>query len=197
MLRVQDHLVGPRLPGQLGFFLGRDGADDARPAQPRDLAQQLPHAARRRVHEAGVACLERVGRRREVVSRHPLEHRRGGLLGADAVGEHDQPIGGDGRVFRVSAEHGGVRDAMPDLQPADPRTHRGHGATRFLAQNEGRRHPVLPAALVDVDEVDPGRVDLDERLSRGGRGLRHVQIFEGVWTAGRADLDGFHDDKLR
>jgi hypothetical protein len=42
--RVENHLVGAGLAGELGFLLGGDGPDDARAAHLGDLAEEQAHA---------------------------------------------------------------------------------------------------------------------------------------------------------
>src|SRR5205823_2614039 len=61
-----------------------------------------------------------------------------------------------------------------------------------------RRSPTPPAAaLVDVDVVEPRRVDLDDGFARLGRGLGHVLVLERLGTAGSVDANGLHRDDLR
>ena len=82
---------------------------------------------------------------------------------------------------------------MADLEAADASPEGRNRTARLLARHERRRDPVLPGALVDVDEVHAHRVDFHEHLPGAGSRLRHVQVFEGVGAAGRFDLNGFHD----
>ena len=74
--RVVDGGLRAQLPHQAELGRGR-GPEDARPALLRHLHQQAADAARRRVHEDGVALLDRVEAGHEVMRGHALQHEGG------------------------------------------------------------------------------------------------------------------------
>src|SRR6185503_9278387 len=57
----------------------------------------------------------------------------------------------------------------------------------------GQRILVEAGALIDVDEVDPGRLDPDESLAVGGLGGGHLLELHGFGTAELVDADRAHD----
>src|SRR5207244_343025 len=78
------------------------------------------------------------------------------------------------------------------LHVAHARAHRRDRAPGLLTEDERRLHRVQPGALIHVDVVDPGRVDLHERLPRPWGGLGHVRVAQYFGPAGRLDSDRFH-----
>ena len=58
----------------------------------------------------------------------------------------------------------------------------------------GSGHLVGAAALVGVDEVDAGRVDLDDGFRRLGGRLGQVFVLENLGTAELMDANGLHND---
>src|SRR5712691_2882009 len=70
--RVDDRVVRAGVTGELGLLVGGDGADHARPAHLRDLAEQQSNASRRRVNQAGIALAQIVRGARKVVRGHAL-----------------------------------------------------------------------------------------------------------------------------
>src|SRR3989442_3906328 len=112
--------------------------------------------------------------------------------GRHALRQHHEPRRRHRRVLRVRAGHARVGDLVAAFPLGDAGTHGRHGAARFEAERERHLELVEAAALIDVDEVHPGRVDLDDRLARFGLGLGGVLELHDVGTAGRVDSDRFH-----
>src|SRR5207244_5658474 len=72
------------------------------------------------------------------------------------------------------------------------RSTRRHRSPRFHTEGERRRCLVLSATKVNVDVVEPGGVDLDDRLTRLRGGLRRVFVAPRFLTAGVMYAHGFH-----
>src|SRR5438093_12952997 len=194
LLRVENDVRGASFARQLRFVLGGDRADDTRSPHLRDLAQQQPHAAGRRVHEARVAALERIGRAGEIVRGQPLQHRRGALVRAQSGRQGHQTRSRDHGVLRVSAGNTRVSDLVTDLHLAHVRTDRGDRTAGFQPEGQRQRELVLTRALVHVDVVDTGGVHLHRGLAGLRGGIRHVFVAKDFGTAGRVDSNGFHED---
>ena len=117
-----------------------------------------------------------------------------GVDRVDAVRIRENEIVIDGHVFRLAlGAHG--HNPLPHRQAAIGyvRAQRGDGSRCF--QSQGGRQVgtrVIPLAAHDVGVVDAGRVDLDQRLVRAGRGLRRVLPLQDLDTAVFFDAQGFH-----
>jgi hypothetical protein len=185
-------VVGSGLARQRALLVRRGGRDHDAAAELDDLREQEADAPRSRVHDDGVAPLNGIGRRREVVGRQPLQERRRRSLAFDTVGNRhglrdrdDDPLRvTSGRVLPGnSVAHDELRDAGPDL---------GHRPRALDAGDGGQRRPVRPLPLVHVAEVDAGRLDLDEQLTLAGPRLGHVPQLEDLRPAGLPHHDGSH-----
>src|SRR5262245_16248657 len=91
--RVDDRLVAPVGPGQLGLLVRADGANHGRPERLQPLAGDQPDSAGRRVEQNGLAGPHRVGPPDQVLHRHPLEHHRRRLSVRDAVWDPHEAVG--------------------------------------------------------------------------------------------------------
>ena len=60
----------------------------------------------------------------------------------------------------------------------DPVPDRGNGASALEPEGVGERDGIDPLPLVDVDEVHPGRGNLDEGLA--GLGIRQLHLIIGL-----------------
>ena len=128
---------------------------------------------------------------------HPLEHRGRALLRLEPRRQDDQTLRGDGGVLRVGAGHTRVGDLVAHFHLGHARADGGHGAARLEPERQRQVELVEAAALVDVDVVEPRRVDLDDRFAWLGRGLGHVLVLERLGTAGSVDANGLHRGDLR
>ena len=104
---------------ELRLGVGGDGAKDARADAAGHLHQQQSHAARGRVHQAGVARFQRESGMRQIMRGHALQHGRGCRLETDAVGDLHQLRGRDHRVFGVGTARHGIRYAIAGRQFGD------------------------------------------------------------------------------
>src|SRR5262249_53390140 len=125
--------------------------------------------------ERGVALTQRKGAVGEVMRGHALLHDRGGEIEVDRSGQFKQVPGRDGGEFGVGAlpVRNAVSDAVADCGLGYFRTDRGHGPGRFCSGYVWKRAGVVAApvesrAVVDIEVVDAGRSDLDQRLARSG-----------------------------
>ena len=192
LLRVQDDLVGARLARERGLGLGAHGADHAGAAPLRHLHEEEAHAPRRRVHEAGVALLQREGARAEVVGGHALQHRGRGRVGAQARRDGHRAVGREEHVLGVGAEHVRPRDPVSLAEEGHARPHGGHDARALHARDERQRVRVEAGAVVDVDEVDAGRLHPDHDLPGSGRRDGHVGETQHVGPAKALDSNRLH-----
>ena len=102
-------------------------------------------------------------------------------------------MGGGRESFgRVAAAGFGGGDAITGGKFRHTRTDGRHDAGDFRAKREGQGHRVQSAALVRVDEVEAGGLDLDAHLASGGRGHGDVIDPERFWSAGGVDADREH-----
>ena len=124
---------------------------------------------------------------------HALEHGRGTVTGAQPFREPDQPVGRHHRFFRVGTHHAAIGHGVAWSETAHSGSDRLDGAGGLLPRSERQgRDLVETRAVVDVDEVDPGGFDTNQRLPLGRDGVRHLLEPEALGTAMSMDSDGFH-----
>jgi hypothetical protein len=107
------------------------------------------------MNEGGVPRGQRERRVREVVRRHPLEHRRGGRLEAHALGNGDESPRGHDRELRVGARRHRVRDAVARPHLGDLGSHRFHHTRALVSRGERKGKRIETGPVIDIDEVDP------------------------------------------
>src|SRR6185437_7354161 len=72
------------------------------------------------------------------------------------------------------------------------RTDRAYGARRLGAEGEWALDLVKSFAQIDVDEVDPGGLDVDQQLARLGRRIGNVVDLENLRAARLMRTNRFH-----
>src|SRR5262249_53406310 len=142
--------------------------------------------------QAGVAGFQGVGRAGEVVGGHPLEHGGGSLPGSDAVGQRDEPRGRRLGLLGVGPLHAGPGHAVAGRHLPHPVAHALHGPRPLLAGGEGGGDLVEAGPMVDVDEVDPRRLDPHDGLPRARGGIGDLFVAQHLGAAVLVDADGFH-----
>jgi hypothetical protein len=192
LFRVEDDVVRAGGACDLGLRVGRDRADDARAEHLRRLHEKAAGAAGGRMHEAGIALLQRVGRMREVMRRHPLKHHGRGVGEADAVGDGDQARGRHDGVLGVRTALHRERDAITWSDLADVAADRLDGAGPFVAQGERKVGLVEAGPVVHVEKVHAAGRDAHERLAGTGLRRRHVRQLHLLGASGLTDLDAIH-----
>ena len=130
---------------------------------------------------------------REEVRRDALRHHRRRDFGADSFGQRHGVVSLDQRVLRVGATRIHRGDALANVNIAHVRPDGVHRPCRFATRREGQGQLVLALALVDLDEVDARRLDLDADLTRPWLGSWDVFKLERVWSTGRADTNRPHN----
>jgi hypothetical protein len=123
-----------------------------------------------------------------------LQHRGGGELGRDAVGQRHRGVVGDEHLLGVGAGRVAPRDAVAGREALDALAHRGDRPGPLDAGAVRRLGRVRPAALalVDVAVVDADRLDVDQQLPCSGRRRRSVLELEHLRPAVAADDDRAH-----
>ena len=104
---------------------------------------------------------------------------------------HQLPSGHNG-VFGVRTSRHGVGDAIAHGDAGDVGRDRFHGSRAFASENHGQRRRIQAHPKIDIDVVDAGRRDLDQRLAGTRRRLRDVAKFQFLDTAELLDKDSFH-----
>ena len=115
--------------------------------------------------------------------RHALQHHRGGLLVADALGDFDHALGRHHARLAIGAGEPGISDAIACLQVLHALAHGLDHARGLVAGHHRQLHRVEARALIGIDEVDPDRGVPDAHLSRTGVGDRdvvHLQCFRSA-----------------
>ena len=174
------------------LLVGRYRRDDARTAHLRDLREQQAGAAGSCVHEARVAGLQRIRRGGEVVRGHALEHDGRTLFRGHAGWQRDEPVHGHGDRFRIAAEDAGPGHLIAGFDGGYTRAHGRDGAGALLPEAARQRDLVRAGALVGVDEVDAGRIDLDDRFARLREGIGYVFVLENLGAAECMHTNRFH-----
>lgn len=189
----KDHLGGPGTLRQLGLRRGRRGADHPAAEMGDELGQEQPHATGSRMHEHRVAPLNQVGVLDEIVRGHALEEHGGGGLEADVVGQRHQPGGVHDGPLGIRAGNLHPADPVPDCDVVDAGADVDDRAGALGARGEGQREAVAAFAVIDVEEVDPGRGDLHDRLARTRPRLVHLGLPQHLGTAHFVHLNRPHD----
>jgi hypothetical protein len=142
--------------------------------------------------EAALAYLQWKGRVCEIVGGHALQHDRGGFAEIEA-GRHGHQVSRRRQdMCRIRAGYAGPRHglALGELGNALPDS---IDSTRPLsAEREWQRHRVLPAAMVNVDEVHARRGDRHADLTRSR--LRGGKVFDlhDFWPAVLVNANDLH-----
>ena len=125
-----------------------------------------PAAAWKRIVSPGFNA---IGLAEQILRGEALEHHRGGLLIADAVGHLDQPAGGDQPRLGIGADRRiAVSDAIADFEVGDVGPELFDHAGAFIAEHRRQRQRVDAAAIVGVDEIEADGGLADARFARAG-----------------------------
>jgi hypothetical protein len=144
------------------------------------------------VHEHRVAGLDRIGVEEQVVGGQALQERRGRRLQGHIGRYGHEPVGGDHGLLGVRPAHVERDDPVAEPDALDAGADGGDGAGRLVPGHERQRHPVAAGPLVGLDEVDPGRLDVESHLAGAGLGRRRLGGDENLRTAVLPDLDRTH-----
>ena len=129
------------------------------------------------VNQADVSFLQRECVVRQIVRGHPLNaegHRRRQV---DAFGNRCDFVGSCDAVFSVRALRGDGEHAVADGDAGDAGADRVDDAGCFCAEGEWWHTLVLAAALINFNEIQTGRGDLDANFAL--LRLGHGNVFEG------------------
>jgi hypothetical protein len=141
------------------------------------------------VDQDRVALGHREHRAKEHLRGHALEHHPGRLLGLDALGELDQPVGVDQPLLGIAADRSGISDPVARLHIGDVRSDRFDQAGALHARGERQLLRVEPGAVIDVDEVEPGGFLLEPDLARAGLTDLDILPLEDLRPSGIMDSD--------
>jgi hypothetical protein len=95
-------------------------------------------------------------------------------------------------IFRIGAERPGVRDPVAHGHLIDPGSRLHHDAGPLVPRGKGKGGAVESHPLIDIDEIDPDRLEPDERISLAGLRDGEVLHREALGFAVLVDADGFH-----
>ncbi len=107
-------------------------------------------------------------------------------------GSTHEPVRRHGDFFRVAAEDAGPRHLVADLHAGHAGANCDDRACAFLPESTRERYLVEAAALIRVDEVEAGGLDLDDGFARLRDGIGHVFVLEHFRTADLMDANSFH-----
>ena len=188
-VRIVHRGDGARAPGQLPLLLRGRRGDHAGAAGRRELGEQEPHPAGTGRHDHRVALLHREGGPAEVVGRHALQRKGGGLGQVDALRDGEETIRGGGEVLgvRTGGRRGG--DTGPQERGVHALAERDDLAGALRAGGEGQVHRVDPGALVRLDEVQARRGGAHQHVPRRGGGHLRLGPLQDLGAA-----RGGHDD---
>ena len=166
-------MCGTQIVCDAQFVLAAGRRNDVGPFGPDHLHEQLTHASGSGVDERDLIALHRPGGVDQVMSRHPLQHRRRGDIETQTVGHghHDRRL----HVHQFGCAAAGLApgNSVADGEICHAVTDSHDLAGSLLAQDERGVTGVDALPLVDVDEVDsdgghlhldlvrPGRYDID------------------------------------
>ena len=130
---------GPGLRREAALLRAAGGADEFDPFGLRPLAGDEADASGGRVEEDAFAPRHRSDAVEEVFDRHALQHRGGGVLEGDAVGQRADLRGGHHARLGIGAgrRHGGVGGAVAFLEVGDAGADGLDHARRFHAERVG------------------------------------------------------------
>ena len=130
---------------------------------------------------------------RQVLSGQSLEHDGGGDIGPDPVWHLHEAFGRNDDLFGISAQDPGEGNSIPGLDEPGPGVHRGDDPGPFLTDHKGKRNRIEAGALIHVDEIDPARLEFDDRLPGAGHRVGQLHPLENVTPTGRRHLYRLHE----
>ena len=168
------------------------GADHASASLAGHLAEHLPYSTSSSVDQARVGGCQWKGGADEVVRRHSLEHDCGCDTGRHSDRQVDHPVRSSECELRVGSGEVLRRHLVSDLYSGDARADFHHSASTLRPGSERKCDLVETSTLVDLDKVQSCRVNLNQHLSRSGRGLCHLLIAQNLRPAGFMNANGLH-----
>src|SRR5579862_1904342 len=127
------------------------------------------------------------------MGRHALEHGSSSLLIADARWDRNELIRGDCGEFRIAAERTTPRHAVAFLYRGNVGANLHDRTCAFLPWSERQRNLVAPFTLVDVNEINTGSGQFDDRFIRLRLWNRQIHQFHGFRPTWFLDLYRFHE----
>ena len=106
----------------------------------------------------------------QIVGSHTLQYGRCRRHEVDAYGNRYQFPGRDNRIVGIGAGRHCIGHDVTDGGRFNVRPQCVHDASAFAAGSEWQVSPVLPAALVDIDEVYAYRLEHDPHFAPAGFG---------------------------
>src|ERR1700676_1224217 len=129
----------------------------------------------------------------QIVRGHSLQHQRGRVAQRDVLRHFDQARSRDRGVLSATAERHRVGDAIAGLDVRDTLADRFDDPGALAAENEWKlRRLVESGAVIDIDEVDAGSLQLDECLPRLQTRRGVVGVLEDLGSAMAFDRYRFH-----
>jgi len=129
---------------------------------------------------------------RQVVRSESLKPNGGRELRAHAVRDSHRVFGEDNRSLCVCSFESLRHDAIADGEIGDTAAECANRPRAFGAEYEWARQLIPPLALVDLDEVDADRLDVDQHLARAGRGIRYGVDPQNLRPAGFVNSNSSH-----
>src|SRR5699024_7790857 len=168
--------IGAGLAGQLRLFLGAHCRDDIATQVLDDLREQQPDTTGTRVDERGLARLDLMRTRRQVLRGQALQRHRRSHLGAHTLRHAQQVVRVHDDLRRVRSRGLMPGDTVPDLPGLDALAYLGDVSRALDADNVRVLHRVHTRTTVRVDEIHARGLDVDEHLTRAR--LRSLDLTE-------------------
>ena len=121
-----------------------------------------------------------------------MQHDRGRNAGRYSYRQHDQPVRSNERELRVGSGEVLRCDLVSDLHLGDTGADFHDSAPALGPGSERKRHLVEAGALVDLDEVQPSRMDLDQHFPRAGHRLSDLLVAQNLRPTSSVNADGLH-----
>ena len=116
----------------------------------------------------------------QIVRRHALEQGRGGQVERNVVGNRNALGRGHRTFLGVPAGAKCDGDSVADRQLVNAFAKCRNRTGRLGARYEWQIHWIEAASLIRIDEVDPGRRDVDQHLARRWNGIVELDELENI-----------------
>jgi hypothetical protein len=190
LLLVQDDVITAMRARELGLVFGACRADDGDAQRLGPLHRDQPDTPGSGVKEYRLAALQLVGPPEQVLHRHSLEHHGGRGFEVDGPRQLHQDLRRHHAGFRIGSRRTACEGhAISHLHLGHPGADLFHLARPFHpdARRQGQR--IEAGAVIDVEEVESGRMKPHPGLAGARPGQRDVRPFHRLGAAGLADLN--------
>ena len=168
----------------VSFRVRRHCANHLTTAGPNHLTQKQPDATGSGVNQGSIPRHYLVDAGHEIVGGKALQHHSGSCLQTQGVRNEDSYIRWHGDELGVTSEVTRPRHPITREKLGDCSTDRPDDSRSLETRGVGKSKGVKAFTLVDINEVDPCRVDINDDVTLATGRLRHLRGNEDLRPSG-------------